>query len=84
MVLLFVPNLSHAASPWALVENLVVESGWRNRGIGRMLLDHVVARAREYGCNRIQLCSDQRRGEAHRLYTAAGFEASAHGFRIWF
>jgi len=84
VVLLFVPELSHAASPWALVENLVVDSGYRQRGIGRMMLDHVITRAREIGCNRIQLCSDRRRDEAHRLYEAAGFEALAYGFRIWF
>ena len=84
VVLLIVSNLSHAASPWALVENLVVDHRYRRRGVGRKLLEHVIARARESGCHRIELCSDKRRKEAHRLYRSTGFEASAYGFRIYF
>lgn len=84
VVLLIVPNLSHAATPWALVENLVVSHKYRRKGIGKKLLEHVVASAKEKGCHRIELCSDRRREEAHRLYRSAGFEASAYGFRIYF
>ncbi|MBM3155900.1 MAG: GNAT family N-acetyltransferase [Chloroflexi bacterium] len=84
VILIVVPNLSHSATPWALVENLVVTSGHRRRGTGKMLLEHVIARAREKGCHRIELCSDKRREKAHRLYRSVGFEQSAHGFRIWF
>jgi len=84
VVLLIVPNLSHSATPWALVENLVVGEKYRRRGFGKMLLEHVIARARERGCHRIELCSDKRREEAHQLYSSVGFEASAYGFRIHF
>jgi GNAT superfamily N-acetyltransferase len=84
VVLLIVPNLSHSATPWAIVENLVVSEKYRRRGFGRMLLEHVITRARKKGCHRIELCSDMRREEAHRLYHAVGFEASAYGFRIYF
>jgi predicted N-acetyltransferase YhbS len=84
VVLLIVPNLSHSATPWALVENLVVGHEYRRRGLGRLLLEYAVARAKEKGCYRIQLCSDKRREEAHRFYHSVGFEASAYGFRIYF
>jgi len=84
VILIIVPNLSHGATPWALVENLVVTGGHRRRGTGKMLLEHVIARAREKGCHRIELCSDKRRENAHRLYHSVGFEQSAYGFRIWF
>lgn len=84
VILILVPNLSHSATPWALVENLVVTGGHRRRGTGKMLLEYVIVRAREKGCHRIELCSDKRREEAHRLYRSVGFEQSAHGFRIWF
>jgi len=84
VVLLIVPNLSHSATPWALVENLVVGQKYRRTGLGKMLLEHVIARAKEKGCHRIELCSDKRRKEAHRLYRSVGFEASAYGFRIYF
>ncbi len=84
VVLLIVPNLSHSATPWAIVENLIVGGKHRRKGFGRTLLEHVIARAGEKGCHRIELCSDLRREEAHRLYSAVGFEASAYGFRIYF
>lgn len=84
VVLLIVPNLSHSATPWALVENLVVSEKYRRRGFGRMLLEHVVAHARDKGCHRVELMSDKRRGEAHELYGSLGFEALAYGFRRYF
>jgi ribosomal protein S18 acetylase RimI-like enzyme len=84
IVLLVIPNLSHSATPWALVENLVVSEKYRRRGFGRMLLEHAAARAREQGCYKVQLMSDRRREEAHRLYSSIGFEASAYGFRLYF
>src|SRR4030043_266022 len=72
VILIVVPNLSPNATPWALVENLVVTAKHRRRGTGKMLLEYVIARAREKGCHRIELCSDKRREEGHRLYRSAG------------
>ena len=84
IVLLTVPNLSHNGTPWALLENLVVTERHRRRGLGRMLLEHAVGLARESGCHMVELCSDVRRLEAHRLYASMGFEARAHCFRRYF
>jgi len=84
VVLLVVPNLSHRATPWALVENLIVDPGNRQKGIGRMLLEHVVELAKRRGCHRVEVMSDRRRVEAHRLYQSVGFEPSAYGFRLFF
>ena len=84
VVLLIVPNLSHSATPWALVENVIVSQRHRRRGIGKQLMKYCIARARDSGCHRIELCSDKRRKEAHKLYRSVGFEPSAYGFRIYF
>jgi GNAT superfamily N-acetyltransferase len=84
IVLLVVPNLSHGGTPWAIAENLIVTEGQRRRGIGRMLLEYVIARAREKGCYKVQLWSSTSRKEAHGLYRSLGFEASAYGFRLYF
>ena len=84
VVLLIVANLSHAACPWALVENLVVDPKHRRQGFGTLLMNHAMARAREAGCFRIALSSDVRRKEAHEFYRTLGFEAVAHGFRCYF
>ncbi len=83
LVLLIVPNLSHRASPWVLLENLMVDEGFRGKGLGRMLIDHAISKARDARCYKIVLMSDTRREDAHRFYRHMGFEASAYGFRMY-
>jgi GNAT superfamily N-acetyltransferase len=82
--LLVVPNLSHNGTPFAFLENLIVTEKHRKRGLGRMLLEHAVGLARESGCHMVELCSDVRRKEAHKLYSSMGFESQAHCFRLFF
>jgi GNAT superfamily N-acetyltransferase len=66
------------------VEYVVVDEKHRRRGIGKLLMDDVIERAKEAGCYKIMLTSDNRREEAHDFYRSLGFEASAHGFRLYF
>ena len=84
VALFIISGLSHCAAPYTLVENLIVNHKYRRRGIGKKLMEYTIARAKQERCHRIELCSDKRRKEAHRLYHSVGFEASAYGFRIWF
>jgi GNAT superfamily N-acetyltransferase len=84
LVLFIAPNLSHGGLPWALVENVIVDQKYRRQGIGKLLMDYAIARAKEAGCYRIGLSSDKKRQEAHRFYRSLGFEASSHGFRLYF
>jgi len=84
VALFIIPNLSHGATPYALVENLVVDHKYRRKGVAKKLMKYTIARAKEEGCHRIELCSDRRRQEAHELYLSVGFKPSAYGFRIWF
>jgi len=83
MVLLIVPNFSHGALPWAIVENMIVDPSRRRRGVGRLLTEYALARAREAGCYKVQLLSNVKRGESHRFYKALGFKMSAYGFRLY-
>lgn len=76
-----VPNLTRGARPYAVIENVVVGARFRRRGIGRALMDAAVAHARETGCYKLQLISGGQRGDAHRLYAAAGFGSDYHGYR---
>jgi GNAT superfamily N-acetyltransferase len=83
MVFLIVPNFSHGALPWAIVENLIIDPAHRRKGIGRLLMDYARDRARETGCYKIQLLSNTKRKEAHRFYKSLGFKTSAYGFRLY-
>lgn len=83
MVFLIVPNLSHKALPWALIENMVIDQKLRRGGTGKLLIDYALKRAREAGCYKIQLLSSNPRKEAHAFYRSMGFKASARGFRLY-
>jgi len=84
LVYILVPNLSHRACPWAIIENVIVDKEYRRWGLGRVLMDYALARSREAGCFRVQLCSSVQRAEAHLFYRSLGFEPSAYGFRLYF
>jgi N-acetylglutamate synthase-like GNAT family acetyltransferase len=84
VALYIIPNLSHGATPYALVENLVVNHKYRRKGIGKKLMEYTIVRAKQEECHRIELCSSKGRKEAHRLYRSVGFKPEAYGFRIWF
>jgi len=83
-VVAVLPGIAHGASPFAVVEYVVVDENYRRKGIGKMLMDYVKDFAGESGCYKIMLTSDNRRVEAHEFYRSLGFEASAHGFRFYF
>jgi GNAT superfamily N-acetyltransferase len=83
-VLIIVPNLSHQGRPYAIVENVVVDTGERGSGYGALLMGHLIEEARRAGCYKVSLTSSKRRPDAHRFYERLGFRATHEGFRIEF
>ena len=83
MVILIVPNLSHSGLPWAVVENVITDRRFQREGIGRLMMEYAISRAREAGCYKLQLSSSKTRDGAHHFYESLGFAASAHGFRLY-
>jgi len=81
--LVVVPNLTHDGSPWAIVENVVVDEGRRGHGVGRALMEEAERRAREVGCYKVQLLSADHRG-VQAFYENLGFEPRARGYRKYF
>ncbi len=83
LVFIIVPNLSHSGLPWIVVENVIVDQARRGKGFGWDLMKYVEARARESGCYKVQLSSDNSRKEAHEFYRSLGYQATAQGFRLY-
>lgn len=65
------------AGALAHIDELVVDVGYRGRGIGTRLLNSMCLEARERGCKRIELDSGLHRAQAHAFYEAYGFERRA-------
>lgn len=57
----------------AYIEEVYVVPQRRRQGIGRALVTGALALARELGCGRVELGTDEGDAEAHRLYEEVGF-----------
>ncbi len=74
-------HLQHRGGRCAEIESMHVSERVRGRGIGSRLMTHAVGRARELGCYRIQLTSNEARTDAHRFYEAHDFVATHRGYK---
>lgn len=64
------------------VESVRTSSDRRGEGIGRALMQHIIDRARERGCARVQLTTNAQRVRAHAFYERLGFTASHVGMKL--
>ena len=53
----------------------------RRSGVGRALMEGAQRRAADAGCSDLLLMSGDHRLDAHRFYSALGYERCAVGFR---
>ena len=60
------------------MEDVIVDEASNNQGIGRLLLDAMVARAGELGCKTVDLTSRPSREAANHLYRKAGLRGARH------
>jgi GNAT superfamily N-acetyltransferase len=70
--LLVMHNLGHLGTPSAIAEDVVVAQEVRGQGIGRQMMEHAAAQAREAGCYKLALSSNNQRVDAHRFYASLG------------
>ncbi len=54
------------------LQDLVVASSQRSRGVGGLLLEAATDWARQRGCTHLELASGEGRKDAHRFYLAQG------------
>lgn len=85
VTLLVMPNLGYDCRPSAFVEAMVVAEPHRRRGVGRLLVERLLADAAAAGCHKVQLLTHKRHAGdgAHDFYRSLGFIAEAEGFRLY-
>ena len=71
-----IPNLTRGGAPYAVVENVVVESARRGAGLGRHVVRFALDEAWRRGCYKALLQTGSRDPRVHRFYLACGFSAS--------
>ena len=72
-----IPNISRQYASIGFIENVVTAEAYRRRGIGRQLLENVIAYAKAKHCYKVTLQSGASRTEAHGFYESLGFDGNA-------
>ena len=80
--LTYIPYLTHQGSWRCLIEGVRVHSQYRSQGVGKLLFEWAINRARLKGCQLLQLTSDKQRTDAIRFYQQLGFVASHEGMKL--
>lgn len=70
-----IPNLTRSASPYAVIENVVVEESLRGNGIGRQIMEHTMQAAWDAGCYKVMLMTGSGNPGTHAFYRACGLSA---------
>ncbi|MFD4240478.1 GNAT family N-acetyltransferase [Streptomyces sp. NPDC058525] len=78
----YIPGLGKGGAERALIEAVRVRADRRGGGLGRILMERTIERARTRGCALVQLTSNKRREDAHRFYGGLGFACSHDGFKL--
>lgn len=76
------PVLSSTVRSEAIVEAVVIRPAYRDRGLGRAMLQAAMALAASKGAYKLALSSNLRRLDAHRFYDAMGFRRHGFSFSI--
>jgi len=80
--LVVIPNLTRGGAPYALIENVVTDVAYRNRGYGKAVLRDAVEAAWQAGCYKVMLLTGSKRPDVLKFYQDAGFAQSKTGFQI--
>jgi GNAT superfamily N-acetyltransferase len=72
-----IPNLTRSASPYAVIENVVVEKTLRGTGLGRQIMAATLQAAWDAGCYKAMLQTGSRTPATHAFYRACGFSPDA-------
>ena len=70
-----VPNLTHGTSPYAVIENVVVDENLRGTGLGKQLMAATLDAAWNAGCYKAMLMTGSKRPSTLGFYRSCGFSA---------
>lgn len=70
-----IPNLTRAGSPYAIIENVIVEESRRGAGLGKRIMAGTLSCAWEAGCYKAMLATGSHNRATHAFYRACGFSS---------
>lgn len=72
-----IPNLTRAARPYGLIENVVTHPDFRQHGLATSLLQLALRTAWEQGCYKVMLLTSRQDEATLRFYRNTGFETGS-------
>ena len=74
--LAIIPNLTRGCKPYGIIENVVTNSFYRNKGLGKLILGHALDHAWKNGCYKVMLSTGSKNPATLRFYGSAGFDSN--------
>ncbi len=65
------------AAPSGLIDELIVSGNERGAGVGKQLVQAVIAECRRLGCCEVEVSTEKSNSRARRFYRARGFDEDA-------
>ena len=82
--IIFIPSLTFQGGRRAQIEGVRIDRGLRGKGIGHLMVEWAIERARQRGCRIVQLTTNKQRPEALRFYMEMGLIDSHEGLKLYF
>ena len=73
VTVIVIKNLTHSLRPYAVIENVVTHSDFRDRGFASALMEAASAIAWDSGCYKIMLLTGSKKESTLRFYERCGF-----------
>ena len=68
--------------PFLVLENMIVDKNYRNRGVGKALVSELEKIAAHRDCSQVILVTERKRVDAVKFYESAGYSSQTHvGFK---
>jgi len=80
----FIPYLTYQGGIRAQIEGVRVHKDHRGLGIGKIVFEWAINRAKERNAHLLQLTTDKKRPDAIRFYESLGFKATHEGMKMHF
>ena len=80
----FIQYLNYCGGLRAQIETVMVKKDLRGKGIGKLMFEWAITRAKERNAHLLQLTTDKKRPRAIKFYQELGFVATHEGMKLHF
>lgn len=82
--LTYITHLTYQGGKRAFIEGVRIDSICRGMGLGKLMLNWAISKAKDDDCHVVQLTTDKKRPEAFEFYKKLGFISSHEGMKLFF